>query len=203
MRFGYLKSSAMLEKTMLYALEGAIKAKGDRFAVLQVGGISFKVFLPKSSLADLPAAGSRAHFFCHLHVRDEAFELYGFLSEEELGFFESLISVSGVGPKSAISIMGVAKFDQLISAIQAGKADLLTRASGVGKKTAERIVLELKGSLKDKKGESSLTLLESDLDVEEALVGLGYTKAQAKAAIAKIPDGVRGFHDRLKAALKK
>ncbi len=188
---------------MLYALNGILAAKKEQFIVLGASGISFKVFVAKSTLADLPATGTPIKLFCHLQVKEDALDLYGFLTEAELSLFESLISVSGVGPKSAINIMGVAKSDQIIASISEGRAELLTRASGIGKKTGERIVLELKGKLASATASETVSLLESDLDVEEALVGLGYTKAQAKAALARVPANVKGFHDRLKAALKK
>lgn len=188
---------------MIYGLSGIIEAKKESFAVVAVAGVSFKVFLSKSTLADIPAVGEKIRFYTHLHVREDALDVYGFISEADLKLFESLIGINGVGPKSALSVMGVAKTDQIAAAIEEGRTELLTRAAGIGKKTAERIVLELRGKLHLAAASTTASLLESDLDVEEALVGLGYTRTQAKNALARVPAEIKGFHDRLKAALKK
>ena len=171
--------------------------------MVDVGGVGFKLFIAETTFANLPKEGSKITLLCHLHVREDALQLYGFLSDIELSLFESLISVSGVGPKSAISIMGVTPADQLIAAIHEGKTELLSKASGVGKKTAERVVLELKGKLAPSGASRTLSLMQSDMDLEDALVGLGFTKQQAKVAISRIDPKIKDFNERLKAALKK
>ena len=187
---------------MIHSISGKLIAKKAGYAVLEAGGVGFKIYAPLSVVASLPAIGTTVHLFCHLHVREDALDLYGFLTEVELGLFESLISVNGVGPKSAMNIMGVAKADQLIAAINEGKTDLLSRASGIGKKTAERVILDLKGKLSFTDSGQTLTLMESDLDLEETLVSLGYSKQQAKTAISAIDPSIKSFNERLKAALK-
>jgi len=128
---------------MIYSVRGRVSDKKDQFAVVALAGIGLKVFCPPRALAGL-RTGEEAEFFCHLHVREDILDLYGFPLEDELRLFEQLISVSGVGPRSALAIMEVSDLDGLTSAIQAGRPDLLTRAAGVGRKTAERIVLELR-----------------------------------------------------------
>jgi Holliday junction DNA helicase RuvA len=187
---------------MVYSVKGELLVKKEGFAVVSVGGLGLKIYAPLPVMASLPDVGMKVELFCHLHVREDALDLFGFSTEAELKLFESLISVNGVGPKTAINIMGVAKGDQLIAAINEGKTDLLVRASGIGKKTAERVVLDLKGKLSFVDNTQTLGLMESDLDLEETLVSLGYSKAQAKAAIAKIDPAVKGFNERLKAALR-
>ncbi len=182
-----------------------VVSKKENFVAVEAGGVGYKIFMAKNAVAALPAMGAQLRLFTYLQHRDDAMTLYGFLSEKELELFEKLISVSGVGPKSAMGIMGVAGADQIVAAVNEGKAELLTRVSGVGKKTAERVVLELKGKLVLSGGisEQTLTLMESDVELEETLTALGFSRAQAKAAISKIDPAVKGFKERLKEALKK
>ncbi len=192
----------MYNDSMIYGLSGQIKAKGENFAVLELHGLALKVFAPGRTLARLPAAGEKTELYTHLHVREDALDLYGFTDRSELGFFEQLISVSGVGPRSALSILDVADFKDLIAAVAEGRPDLLTRASGIGRKTAERIVLELKGRVKSEKAAASVSKMETDSDLVEALSGLGYRREEARAALEKVPPEDKGLEDRLKAALK-
>ena len=188
---------------MLYHISGTLKAKKENFLVLETsGGISFRVVASPQTLSKIPSTGSSLSLFTYLHVREDALELYGFATEAELNLFEKLISVSGIGPKSAMGILGVSNIDQLIAAINEGRTELITRASGIGKKTAERVVLELKGKLGAVNTGEMLTLMESDVELEETLVWLGYTRAQAKAAIGKIDSKIIGFKERLKATLQ-
>ncbi len=189
---------------MFYSLEGKISYKKTSFAALNVGGMHLKFFASPKTLSTLPDPGNSAKIFVEMYWRrDDGPELYGFISESELEMFEKLLSVSGVGPKSALSVVGLATPDQIVSAINEGKTELLTRVSGIGKKTAERIVLELKGKLALVTSPQTLTLMESDLELEDTLMSLGYNKKDAKSAIAKINPSVKGFKERLKAALRK
>lgn len=187
---------------MIYSLSGKLNVKGEHFAVVEAAGIGLKIFTNPRTIEALPAAGSSVKFFCHLHLREDGLELYGFLSEEELNFFELLISVSGVGPKSALSIMEIAELKNLAAAIKESRPDLLTRASGIGRKTAERIILELKNKVRAEKTGAVIKKMESDQDLIETLAGLGYRREQAKAALQKIDEKVVNLEDRLKAALK-
>ncbi len=188
---------------MIYSISGKLLLKRESFAVLETGGVSFKVFTSAGVLAALPEIGREVKLFTYLHVRENLLELYGFEDLKALDLFERLNNINGIGPKSALGILGVAKIDQLVAAINEGRTELLTRASGVGKKTAERVILELKGKLTLLSAPQTLSLMESDLDLEETLVSLGYSKAQAKAAISKIDSKITNFKDRLKEALKK
>lgn len=188
---------------MIYSLSGKLSAKKNGLIVIEVSGVGFKVVVGKNAIEGLPDIGSEIKLFSHLYVREDGLELYGFASEEELSFFEKLISISGIGPKSALNILSIAKLDQLTAAINEGKVDLLTKASGVGRKTAERVVLELRGKLQAISSEKIVKQMESDLDIEEALVGLGYTRQQVKNAISKIDPKTKNLEDRIKEALKK
>ncbi|PIR88992.1 MAG: Holliday junction branch migration protein RuvA [Candidatus Harrisonbacteria bacterium CG10_big_fil_rev_8_21_14_0_10_40_38] len=187
---------------MIQALSGTLIAKRPSKLIVDIGPVAFGVYVSENVLANSPEIGSKIKLFSYLHVREDALELYGFLDERELDLFKKLHGISGIGPKSALSILGVAPIEQLVSAINVGKADLLSRASGVGKKTAERIVLELKGKLSFQSSAEALNIFESDVELEETLVGLGYTRAHVKMVISKIDPSVSGFKDRLKEALK-
>ncbi len=190
---------------MIHSIFGVVSQKAENFVVVEAGGIGYKIFMSKAIMPNVSNLGLEIKIFTYLQHRDDAMTLYGFLLARELELFERLITVSGVGPKSAMGIMGVASVDQLAIAINEGKAELLTRVSGVGKKTAERVVLELKGklSLSGARAGQTLNLMESDADLEDTLVSLGYTHGEARGAISKIEPSVIGFKERLREALKK
>ncbi len=187
---------------MIHSLQGKISEKRQNFFTINVGGIFYKIYASENTLKNVSVSDSLSRIFTHLNVKEDALDLYGFTTESELNIFEKLISISGIGPKSAMSVLGLGKIDQIVTAINEGKADLLTRASGVGKKTAERIVLELKGKLDLPASSQTLTLMESDLELEETLVTLGYSKMEAKTIVGKIDSKTTGFKERLKEALR-
>ena len=193
---------------MLHSISGPLIAKKDGHVIVEAAGIGFKVLMGAKALHSLPQAGEKIKVYCSLWARENAeFDLFGFTSETELYLFQKLNTVNGVGPKTAMGIIGLADVGQLITAINQGKTELLTRAAGVGKKTSERVILDLKGKLDEKlSGQTAAQTLESmasDADMEDTLVGLGYTKAQAKETVAKIDPKITGFKERLKEALKK
>jgi Holliday junction DNA helicase RuvA len=188
---------------MIYSLEGVLKRKQDTWAVIEVSGIGYKVTLPLFVMSKLPSVGEKVSILTHHHIREDASDLYGFMSDDELSLFESLISVSGIGPKSAMGIMGVAPIGELVAAINEGRVDLLSKASGVGKKTAERAILDLKGKLTFADTSGTIKKMEGDSELEETLVGLGYSKAQAKTAISKIDPAIVSFQDKLRAVLRE
>ncbi len=187
---------------MIASVEGIISGKDQQSASVLVGGVGLRLWSVPRLLKGLPGVGEFAKFYTHLHVREDILELYGFPDEAELRLFELLISISGVGPKSALSILEVAELAKLTAAIQEGRADLLTQASGIGRKTAERIILELRGKVVAPHSEATVQKMEGDADVVEALHSLGYKREEAKAAVGKVPDSVKGLQERLKAALK-
>jgi len=188
---------------MIYTVSGRLSVKKENFAVVDIAGVGMKLFLHRRGLDSLPPLGETVKFFSYLHVREDALELYGFQNEEELKLFELLNSVSGIGPKSALGILDVAPIKELTSAIKEGRADLMTRASGVGSKTAERIILELRNKVSVQHSEEAVKKMESDADIVETLSGLGYRKEEIKSALQRLPEGAgTGLEERLKAALK-
>ena len=161
---------------MIYALAGLLNHRTEHWFSVEVSGVTYRIFASAGTLSKLPPSGVPVKVFCYQHVREDALELYGFLNESELELFERLNAISGIGPKSAMGILAVAPADQIAAAINAGRTELLTRASGVGRKTAERVILELKGKLGAIEPQT-LSLMESDAEIEETLVTLGYPRA--------------------------
>lgn len=187
---------------MIYTLEGKLAAVHGNFAVTEVGGLGFKVYFAPTVRAKLPPVGGRVTWYCFLYVRENALDLYGFLSEDELKLFELLNSISGVGPKLALGILSVSEAKYVRAAIKEGRTELLTKASGIGRRTAERIILELKGKVEAADAGETVKKMETDADLEEALVTLGYAKSQARRAIEKVPPSVKEFEARLREVLK-
>lgn len=188
---------------MIYSLSGELIQRKGNFVFIGLGGITFKVMVPATSDGKLPKRGEQVTFYTFLHIREGGADLYGFLSEVELSFFESLISVSGIGPKSAVSILSVAPVEQLMAAISKGEAELLQKSSGVGKKTAQRIILELKDKVMVDGSEKVVEIMQTDSDVYEALVNLGYSRGAARDVLGEIDKSLEGTGDRLRDALKK
>jgi len=187
---------------MIRSLSGEILALKDGYAVMGLSGMGLLVHLNKKNLRRIKPGATTTTLFTHLHVREDAFDIYGFMEEGELDFFELLISVSGVGPKSALAIMEVADLNDLASAIQEGRPDLLTQASGIGRKTAERIIVELKNRVAAAGSGSQVKKMEVDTDLVEALMSLGYRREESREALNKVPRDIQILDARLKAALK-
>lgn len=185
---------------MIGHLEGSVQALRAGFVILSAGGVGYKVAATKQTLSSL-AHGGKASFWTYLAVRENALDLYGFNSEEELSFFELLLTVSGIGPKSALAILDIAAVETLRSAIAKGNAGYLTNVSGIGKRTAEKIVVELK----DKVGlaaEGTSESLKGDEEALEAMRALGYSAAEARDTLRKVPSSITNSNDRLREALK-
>lgn len=191
------------EIIVIYGLKGKLAQKDGKYLVVEVGGFEFLVAVPLGAAERLPAIGAEIRLFNYLHLKEGGVELYGFLTESERQFFEALLSVSGVGPKSALSILGVAPAEQLMATIAKGEVDLLQKSSGIGRKTAERIVVELRDKVSSKGGEGVMGLVEADSDIMEALMSLGYRKDKAKEAVKKIDPALTTAGERLRDALKK
>lgn len=168
---------------MIGSLKGTVSFMGAGYALIDVMGVGYKIFVSQSTLATLRHE-NEVSLFTHLAVRENALDLYGFPARAELEFFEMLISVSGIGPKTAIAIMGLASTDTLKRAIAGGDATYLTKVSGIGKKNAEKIIVELK----DKVGGSDAAahlLVGADAEALEALEALGYSMRDARESVAK------------------
>ncbi|OHA14234.1 MAG: Holliday junction DNA helicase RuvA [Candidatus Tagabacteria bacterium RIFCSPLOWO2_01_FULL_39_11] len=185
---------------MITLLEGNVVFKTDKFLVVNAGGVGFKVFLGLETIKSLPQKSEKIKLWTHLYMRENGLELYGFLGYAELEFFEILIQISGIGPKSALGVLGVAPLDTLKRAVASGESSYLTRVSGIGKKTAERIIIELRDKLGGKGGAEFQ--FKEDEEVFDALKSLGYSANQAREAIKNIPEEIKSIQTRLKEALK-
>ena len=188
---------------MISTVEGKISFKGERFVVIDTGGVGYRVFVSPETMRKFPAGESGVKLWTHLQVREDALELYGFLEYAEVEFFETLISISGIGPKSALGILGVAPLDTLKRAIASGETAYLTKVSGIGKRTAERVVVELKDKLA---GSSSTEALGKEIreetDILEALTTMGYSVREVVEALKHVSAETTGTEKRLSAALK-
>jgi Holliday junction DNA helicase RuvA len=184
---------------MIASLQGKIIHKDNKYIVLDVSGVGYKVFLTSDAIHSLKQ-GFETMFWIYMVVRDDAMELYGFIEKRDKDFFELLISVSGIGPKGAQNILSLASVDTLINSIKGGSVAHLVKISGIGKKTAEKIVLELR----DKLGAVDIDSVEvsGDIDVIEALKALGYSPEEARDVLRKIPKDI-GTGARVKLALKE
>lgn len=187
---------------MISILEGKLEFRGRKFFIVNVARVGYRVFAGTETLNKLPEKNSEVKIWTHQHVRENALELYGFFTFPELDLFETLINVSGIGPKGALGILGIAPIDTLKKAIAAGDATYLTRVSGIGRKTAEKIVLELKDKMSGSSDVSAPELRE-EADALDALISLGYTRAEAKNSLADLSKDISGAEARVKAALKK
>ncbi len=181
---------------MLAFLRGTILLKTQEYLIVDVHDIGYQVHVTKTYLADVKK-GETIEIFLYQHIREDASDLYGFKSAIELGLFEKLLSVSGVGPKSALAILGLAPADAILSAIARGDEAMLTAVSGIGGKTAQRIILELRGKLDHIASDG--TGLGDEI---EALVGLGYSAGQARDALQKVDSSITDSAERLRQALK-
>ena len=170
---------------MIAHLRGRLIAKRPNQAVVEAAGVGYDVSITIPTFSHLPSAGSEVALHIHTHVREDAIALFGFLRAEEKQFFEKLIQVSGIGPKLAITILSGMPAAEMVSAIRAGDIARLTRIPGIGKKTAERMVLELRDKLEGF-GECPLAKLATPVeeDVLSALVNLGYQRVAAERALA-------------------
>jgi Holliday junction DNA helicase RuvA len=175
---------------MIAQLRGVLIEKHPNQAVVEAGGVGYDVSIPVSTFTHLPDTGAEVRLRIHTHVREDALALYGFLTQDEKALFEKLLGVSGIGPTLAIKILsGLAAVD-LINSIRRGEVDRLVRIPGIGKKTAERMVLELRDKLPAVVGDEPQTpaaaaLSPIDQDVLSALLNLGCARPQAEAAVRK------------------
>ncbi len=186
---------------MLSYIKGKIIFREKDFIVVKSNDIGFKVFI----LANLNIENDEVELFTHLVVREDALTLYGFSNYEELGLFELLISISGIGPKAGLGILSLADPETVKLAIAKGDVSILTRVSGIGKKTAERVVLELRNkvSVSDTAGLGEKTReINDQTDAVDALISLGYNINEAKRALSEVPSEVKDVGERIKMALK-
>jgi Holliday junction DNA helicase RuvA len=175
---------------MIAQLRGVLLEKHPNQAIVETAGVGYDVAIPVSTFTQLPDPGAEVRLRIHTHVREDALALYGFLTQDEKALFERLISVSGIGPTLAVKVLSGLAAPELIDAIRRGEVERLVRIPGVGKKTAERMVLELRDRLPAVTGEepeapASAALSPVEQDVLSALLNLGCARPQAEAAVSK------------------
>ncbi len=191
---------------MIAYLRGKIINKGQGFIILVVNNTGYLVYVNLTMHADFDI-GQETELYTHQYVREDALDLYGFKSLEELEMFELLLSISGIGPKSALGVLSIADLEQLKETIAQGDSSLLTKVSGIGRKTAERVVLELRekiikstGSRKQEAGQAQAMTSGDEID---ALMALGYSMMQAREALRLVDVKIKDSGERIKQALRK
>jgi Holliday junction DNA helicase RuvA len=184
---------------MIGSINGKISHKSSNYIILEANNIGYKVFAPQVLLLTWKP-GQELNLVIHTYVREDQITLYGFQTLPELEFFELLLTVSGVGPKSALGIMSLASLEMIKSAIVSEDPTVFTKVAGIGRKTAERVIVELKGKLKDEA--SSAPVAREHSDVLDALVALGYKEQEARQALKSVPQKIESIQEKIKLALK-
>ena len=192
---------------MIAYLKGKIKYHGDDYLVLEVANIGYEVFVANNLLGKIKD-GSEIELYTYQYVREDAIDLYGFATVNELRFFEVLNTVSGIGPRSAMGIIDAAPSDELIKAIRQGDERTLVSVYGISQKKAEKIILELKDKIEKldlglslEKKKTKVPGVEA-INVIDALLGLGYSSDQARSALRQIPSGIEKPEEMIREALK-
>jgi len=188
---------------MIGRLTGLLAEKSPPQVLLDVQGVGYEVDVPMSSFYNLPGLGERVTLLVHQVVREDANLLYGFLTHEERATFRELVKISGVGPRTALSILSGLSVADLAGAVSRQEGARLQKVPGIGKKTAERLLLELKGKLGADLGlpAGASVVNDAQADIVQALVALGYSEKDAAAALKKLPTDV-GVSEGIKLALK-
>lgn len=188
---------------MIGALRGTLHEKTPEYVIVDVGGVGYKVFLPLPAFYDIGERGDEVQLRIYTHVRDDALQLYGFNDLPQQRLFEHLISIAGIGPKLALTILSGMEVDVLTAAIADGDIARLSTTPGVGKKTAERMALELKDKVEDLAPAASAGSPRGVRhDVLSALENLGYRPRDAGRALDKVQDPATGFEDLLRQTLR-
>ena len=192
---------------MISFIRGLVADTTENSIILEAGGIGYEIFMTGSSIEQASRSEGKVKIHTYFHVREDAMQLYGFLSRDDLEMFRLLLNVNGIGPKAALGVLAGLTADELRFAVLSDDIKTISRAPGIGKKTAQKLILELKDKLKLEEQEaadiSSSVLHDGRQEAVEALVALGYSSTEAMKAVRKVndvsPDDVEGL---LKAALK-
>ncbi|MBX3606744.1 MAG: Holliday junction branch migration protein RuvA [Piscinibacter sp.] len=186
---------------MIGRLTGTLAEKSPPQVLVDVGGVGYEVDVPMSSFYNLPGLGERVTLLTHFVVREDAQLLYGFLTHDERATFRQLVRISGVGPRTALAILSGLSVAELAQAVSLQESGRLVKVPGIGKKTAERLLLELKGKLGDALAAPASVGSDAQADILQALLALGYNDREASAALKALPRDI-GVSDGIKAALK-
>ncbi|MCB8945432.1 MAG: Holliday junction branch migration protein RuvA [Ardenticatenaceae bacterium] len=196
-------ATCYLPQVMIASLSGTILKIEEASLVVGVGGVGIRVFVPKTVLENVGGIGRSVRLHTHLIVREDALSLYGFESDEDLQLFEVLIGISGIGPKVSLAILSTLSPELLKSAIMREETAVLQRVPGIGKKTAERIMFQLRDKLDLTAVSTSIPLVSDvDADVIDVLTALGFSIVEAQAALQNIPRDVKTVDDRVQLALQ-
>jgi len=178
---------------MIAHLRGKLIAKTPSHAIVEAGGVGYELAISIPTYSALPGLEQEVALYVYTHVREDALALFGFLQREEKQLFEKLIGVSGIGPKLAVTILSGMSAEAVVAAIRGNDVAALTRIPGIGKKTGERMVLELRDKLDQFAARpAALAATAIEEDVISALVNLGYPRSQAERALSRIPSGKNG-----------
>lgn len=190
---------------MISKIRGKIIHSEDKYLVIDVAGIGFKVNATADAIFRLTEKEkpSEVSLWTHLVVKEDALDLYGFIEKAELDFFLKIISVSGIGPKKGLGILSIAPVETLRRAIATKDLSYLTQVSGIGRKNAEKIILELKDKIGGSEDEISEEMMREDSDALMAIKALGYSASEARDALKKIPKEITGVKEKIKTALKE
>ena len=186
---------------MIGRLTGTLAAKAPPQLLVDVGGVGYEVDVPMSSFYNLPGLGERVTLLTHFVVREDAQVLFGFLTHAERATFRLLVKIAGVGPRTALAILSGLSVDELAQAVSLQESGRLVKVPGIGKKTAERLLLELKGKLGDPLVAPASVASGAQVDILQALIALGYSEREAALALKGLPADI-GVSDGIKHALK-
>lgn len=186
---------------MIGRLTGVLARKSPPQVLIDVGGVGYELDVPMSSFYNLPALGERVTLLTHFVVREDAQQLFGFLSAPERETFRLLVKISGVGPRTALAILSGLSVNELAQAVAQQQPGRLVKVPGIGKKTAERLLLELKGKLGADLAAPASPASDAQADIVQALLALGYNEREAAAALKSLPADV-GVSEGIKQALK-
>jgi Holliday junction DNA helicase RuvA len=184
---------------MIARIKGLVSEKEERSIILDVHNIGYRVFVTSTTL-DSIKVGSEIDFFVHHAIREDSQSLYGFITKDDLALFELLISISGIGPKTALGVLSVSSAQNIRRAVSTGDTSHLTKVSGIGSKLANKIILELKGKF-DAEEESNISLRD-EVDALEALKALGFGHKEARDALKEVSTDTTNTGERVKKALK-
>ena len=183
---------------MIYSLEGKITLKGEKLIVLEIKGVGFKVFLSQKALSKIPQKADNFKVFCYLNVKENALDLYGFPSQEELDSFETLLGLPSIGPKAALEISSLGSIEKIKEALEKEDEKVIKDIFSIGKKKAQTIIWELSRKIKTPSNEK----LVSEDEAYQALVKLGFSRPKVKEALSRIPTDIQESEKRVREALK-
>lgn len=187
---------------MIAMLQGVLEFREEDAVIIDVNGVGYYVYVPAPVMNDLGREGTSVSLYTHLHVRENELSLYGFSTIDQRALFQKLLTVSGIGPKVAMALLSVLAPDQLRMAIAEENVSLLTRAPGVGKRTAERMILDLKDKIEVVEMVPAGEPTMADAEVIAALESLGYSQAEAREALQHLPDGDLSLEEKITEALR-